>query len=372
MASIRYRATRNGARWQVRYRDTDGTQRGETFTAEKGAREFARLVDDLGPTEALDILRAREGNTADRPTLAAYATTHIDTRTGITDGTRERYRLHARAHLGKLAHLPVDAITPAAVRAWVLAMEREGLSGKTISNRHGFLSGLMKAAVLDGLATTNPCDGTRLPKTERTEMCFLTPTEFAALLPHVRPDARGLVTCLPLTGLRLGEITALQVRDVDLDAHTLTVARAWKHAEGAAVRELGPPKTSRSRRTIALPPEAVAVLRDAIAGKAPEAFVFTNTAGQPWHRSRFHEGVWQPAIRAANLGKRPRVHDMRHTCASWMLRAGIPLPVVQRHLGHESITTTVDRYGHLEPSALTAAAAALSGAMSSALPQIEA
>lgn len=374
VASTRYRMTAKGPRWQVRYRDPEGTQRSETFADERGATEFSRLVDDLGPTEALAILGAREAPGASGLTLRAWAAEFIDTRTGITEGTRERYRLHARDHLGRLGSLPVDAVTGQAVKKWVLGMEREGLSGKTISNRHGFLSAVMKEAVREGMASANPCDGTRLPRTERQEMCYLTPAEFAQLMPHVRADAADLVLCLPSTGLRFGEISALQVRDVDLEAATLTVSRAWKYAEGEAKRVLGPPKTSRSRRTIALPSQVVDVLAAACAGKAAEDFVFTNTAGRPWTGPRFHTDVWQPATRAAQpiIGKKPRVHDMRHTCASWMLRAGIPLQVVQRHLGHESITTTVDRYGHLEPSALTAAAAALSGAMSSAAapPQI--
>ncbi|WP_454044382.1 tyrosine-type recombinase/integrase [Cellulosimicrobium sp. Marseille-Q8652] len=144
-----------------------------------------------------------------------------------------------------------------------------------------------------------------------------------------------------------------------------------------SIPTLGAPKTTRSRRTIALPPQVVDILARRVTGMAPEDFVFTNTAGRPWRRNRWHETVWQPALRAANqhnatprpLGKTPRVHDMRHTCASWMIRAGLPLPVIQRHLGHESITTTVDRYGHMEPAHLAMAAGALGAALGAALPE---
>jgi integrase len=47
----------------------------------------------------------------------------------------------------------------------------------------------------------------------------------------------------------------------------------------------------------------------------------------------------------AGLTKSPRVHDLRHTCASWMIAAGVPLPIIQQHLGHESIQTTIGVYG---------------------------
>ena len=68
----------------------------------------------------------------------------------------------------------------------------------------------------------------------------------------------------------------------------------------------------------------------------------------------FYTNVWVPALvraKEAGLTKKPRVHDLRHTNASWLIQAGMPLTVVQRHLGHESIQTTSDRYGHLDRKA---------------------
>lgn len=366
-----YTTSRGEARWKVRYRE-GRTARSKTFTDARGAQQFARLIDTLGPAGAVEVLAERNGAAADGvPTLTAWADHYIEHLTGVTEGTRSRYRLIVR-QLGPMAHLPLDAITPDSIKRWVNRMTAEGLAGKTMANRHGFLSGLFKAAVHAGHIASSPCEGTRLPKTERQEMCFLLPGEFATLLAHVRPDAQDLVACLPSTGLRWGEVSALQARDVDLDAGTLTVSRAWKWTD-SKVRTLGPPKTQRSRRTIALPTQTLDILARLLRDRSGEDFLFVNSAGRPWTGSRFHEAVWQPAVKAAapELGKRPRVHDMRHTCASWMIRAGVPLPVIQRHLGHESIQTTIDRYGHMEPAHLAMAATALSGAMTNALPQIE-
>ncbi len=67
---------------------------------------------------------------------------------------------------------------------------------------------------------------------------------------------------------------------------------------------------------------------------------------------------------------RPRVHDLRHSHASALIAAGVPLPVVQRRMGHESIQTTVDVYGHLAPDAYAGAAEAMSVAMGGVSPQI--
>lgn len=66
-------------------------------------------------------------------------------------------------------------------------------------------------------------------------------------------------------------------------------------------------------------------------------------------------------------GKRPRPHDLRHTCASWMIAAGVPLPVISQHLGHESITTTVHVYGHLDRTSGERAAAAIATMLARAL-----
>jgi integrase len=94
----------------------------------------------------------------------------------------------------------------------------------------------------------------------------------------------------------------------------------------------------------------------------------------------FYSRVWQPTVEAVNdektlaplglhsIGKKPRVHDLRHSHASWLIAAGLPLPVIQRRLGHESITTTVDRYGHLAGGALLQAAEAADDALALAMP----
>lgn len=93
--------------------------------------------------------------------------------------------------------------------------------------------------------------------------------------------------------------------------------------------------------------------------------------------STFYKSVWVPTLArlAADpedplRGKAPRIHDLRHTCASWMISKRVWLPVIQAALGHESITTTVDRYGHLDRQAGEAAAAAIGEMIAEHLPAI--
>ncbi len=161
------------------------------------------------------------------------------------------------------------------------------------------------------------------------------------------------------TGLRWGELTALKVKDLDLDGAVpmLTVRRAWKRNGRGAFEitdrgstYLGKPKTKQSRRRVSLTPTTVAALRRAAAGKHTDELVFTSPEGGALNRHNFYNRRWQPArrrAREAGFTKSPRFHDLRHTHAAWLLSAGVPLPVVQRRLGHQSIRITVDIYGGL-------------------------
>lgn len=171
-------------------------------------------------------------------------------------------------------------------------------------------------------------------------------------------------------GLRWGEAAALEVRDITLTgerAGTVSVTKAWKTGESGPV--VGAPKTARSRRTVTLPRALAERIAEHIADAPPRPrgpggvgdLLLTNAAGRPIRNWVFHGHTWGPALDALEEAGalRPRIHDLRHTHASWLIAAGVPLMVIQRRLGHESIKTTSDRYGHLADDADALAAAAL-------------
>jgi integrase len=192
-------------------------------------------------------------------------------------------------------------------------------------------------------------------------------------------EDRDLIEVAVGTGLRWGELTALQVRDLDLDAPVprLSVRRAWKRnkrkPDGTYVLPtqppyyLGTPKSKRSRRRITLAPTIVAILRRRIPDKAPTDLVFTAPRGGRLNHATWYEDRWQKAVRIARdrgLTVSPRFHDLRHTHAAWLISANVPLPVIQQRLGHESIQITVDVYGGLLVQAHEVADAAIEAALS--------
>jgi integrase len=224
-------------------------------------------------------------------------------------------------------------------------------AAKTAANKHGFLAGALNAAVRAKHLSANPCDGNRMRRDTPSEMVFLTHEEFALLHSCVSEHWQPLVEFLVASGARFGEATALKPGDINLAEGTVDIRRAWRYVVGEGF-QLGPPKTKRSVRTIDVAGTTLAKLN--LTGE----WVFTNSGrstnggpDDPVRGPNFYTNVWVPALlraKEAGLTKKPRVHDLRHTNASWLIQAGVPLTVVQRHLGHESIQTTSDRYGHLD------------------------
>jgi integrase len=117
---------------------------------------------------------------------------------------------------------------------------------------------------------------------------------------------------------------------------------------------IGQPKSASSRRTVVLDAHTVDLLAKAIVGKSVDDLVFPNPAtGEHWRGSVFTRS-WnraRDAAAAAGLAKRPRFHDLRHTHAAWLLTDGVPLLVVSRRLGHDSVAITASTYGLLHPDA---------------------
>ncbi|MCL2542304.1 MAG: site-specific integrase [Nocardioidaceae bacterium] len=216
----------------------------------------------------------------------------------------------------------------------------------------------------DGVIPRSPHVGVKLGRHsdhERAEARFLTLEEFARLLAATPERWRPLVMFLAGTGARWGEVVALNVADVNLDAATVSITKAEKVDPTAPGRvRIGPTKTRKSRRTIGLPSELVTILKELTQGrgKNERLFVMLDEDGEPMRRWAFYRNVWlaKSCAGAGLLDPHPRIHDLRHSHAAWLIAEGVPLPVIQARLGHEKITTTVDTYGHLVPDLQQAAA----------------
>lgn len=372
-----YTARDGTVTWRVRIR-AGGRATSETFTTEREAKAFCARVVQIGAAAAV-AERARRDAHSDQyvPTLREHFAAHLTGLTGVDARTLHDYkRIAKRTFLHTMGDLPLDMIVRAQIADFIRHLEAEPardragrprkdadgrvrtLSAKSISNAHGLLSAVMKSAVIAGHIDRNPCLGVRLPRageTERRDECFLTHEEYARLEAALPPQHVPLVRTLVGTGLRWSEATALQVRHVDLRQGTIRIVQAWKRrdGEGAGGRVLGPPKSPKSRRTVQVPAQVLEVLAPLVAGQPPDAYVFRNRAGNAIHHGYHRHTVWVTACKRAQLDPPPRIHDLRHTHASWLLEQPmVTLEMVQDQLGHESILTTRRVYGHLQPAML--------------------
>lgn len=338
-----------------------GRQKTLTFETLEDAERHRLNLAKFGHERAMEIIGVIETHT-DEYTLRQMIDHHIDSLTGVEPGTIKRYRSYADNDLAGIGQYPLSAIAEPVIAAWVTELVRKGNSGKTIANKHGLVSAALNRAVRENRIPQNPCEHTRLPRKDRIdEAVFLSRDDFDALWEVMPAQWRPLTTWLVATGMRFSEATALTVGSVSVDRDTsgaivggtVAITKAWKWT-GTQESRLSYPKSRAGRRTINVPPHAIAVLD---LDRPKSALLFTNANGDRVTYSRYYDGGWKVAM--DRLPFRAAPHDLRHTCASWMIAAGIPLPVIQYHLGHESITITVGTYGHLDRTSHAKAAEAI-------------
>lgn len=175
------------------------------------------------------------------PSVATVVAEHPEGLTGVSAGTREKYRRIAARHITPtLGAIPVDTLTRTDVNKWVNAMT---VAAKTKKNVHSLLSAALTDATARGLVDANVAKGVKLPTGEaRREPVFLTAEELDLIVATI-PEARHklLVEFLAGTGLRCSEATALQVADLDLaqEHGVVAVSRAWKRAGGEMMGHRG-------------------------------------------------------------------------------------------------------------------------------------
>lgn len=372
----------------------DGERQFETFSAGTTEQNLARaegfkkMVVAAGSywpdgwVKGEGFVRPHGGDpTVEAPAFPVIGEEYVRQIVDITPGQRKKYL----SQVGTLARTEirgespfersVAAIGEQDIKAWLIAWDR---ALKTKANYHGLMYGIFNYAVEQGFLTANPCARTapkrRRVKESQAELRFLSEDEFAAVVAKAKGysySASDLIQITAGTGLRFGEITALWVSDIDLRNRTIRVNKAWKRVGENGETEipswlkkqlrdkhkmrqhyLGNPKTPKSRRTISISSGIAKILEKLIKGKAANDFVFVSPTGLPVHNSDFYTRVWQSLTdELVEDGIAPfRFHDLRHTHVAWLIAGGAPLPHIQARLGHESITTTIDTYGHLLPA----------------------
>ena len=231
----------------------------------------------------------------------------------------------------------------------------EGLSDQTIRGIHTTLHGALKQAVKEHLITRNPADGCKLPSAKAREMQVLTPEEIQRLLIQAREDGCYELLLLELsTGLRRGEICALQWDDLNFNTGALRVDRQVHRVRGELV--VSQPKTKASNRSVVLPAPVLSVL---------EAYHKTSSSRWMFPSPVKEDSPMDPAAVRKRLStvleradcKHIRFHDLRHTFATASLEHGMDVKTLSTIIGHVSSTTTLNIYAHVTDEMQRTAAA---------------
>ncbi|MET9321899.1 site-specific integrase [Streptomyces sp. NPDC003038] len=373
----------------------------ERFLDEDSAKIFKKAVEDHGHQWPPGWVKGKgyidpESDDEAKYRFDNFARQSIANRTAGDYYKKQRIRNLEMYLFPTFAHCDVrspEHFSKATVGAWINKMRQtkvrrgggkpKDMSPETLRGLHGLLSSILKEAVVaePPLRDRNPCDLTRLPKDDDhgvgddegdDQMEFLTPEEVAGVVScFPRASDQMLVRTAYGTGLRWGEITALAARHIRNPVsgrYEVRVTRAWKRRTPSDFY-LGPPKSSAGRRTVEITEGLWLELVDyGLADLELDELVFRGLDGERIKYGTFWERWNRAVAKAKKLGllpewKFPTFHDLRHSHVAALLSDGHSLTYVQRRLGHESIVTTSDRYGHLLETAHKAALVTLSRVM---------
>jgi integrase len=255
-------------------------------------------------------------------------------------------RLHVYPRIGGR---PIGSIRPSEIQTLVKGLT-ERMVPHSVEVVFEWVASIFKAAVADQIIPTSPCRGIKLPSVERPKVIPLSVETVDALICEVPDRYRALIVLGAGTGIRISEALGLTSDRVDWMRRQIVIDRQLVRTErGQPV--FGPVKDNRNRpRTVPVPDTVMAALVDQVRryGLGPQMVVFTNGAGNAFHRQEFSE-LWRPVAARLGIPSGDGFHQLRHFYASLLIRHGESVKVVQERLGHTTSKMTLDTYSHLWP-----------------------
>jgi integrase len=321
-------------RWRVRYRIEDGTFRTapEPFATKKAAGTWlAGIQTDMAKGTWTDP-------TAGRETLGEYVAGWLNRKRKVGHYRPRTLELVTwqldKVILPALGKKRLSEIKTPIVRDWLAATAADRTPGQAAKS-YRLLRTILGEAAADGVIPSNPCvikgAGAEHPP-ERPKPSM---EGIADVVERLNPRYAALVWSAALSGLREGELFALERRDVDILHRTVSVSKQAQNV--GRERVVGAPKTAAGVRTVAIPSALVSALDAHLStytGPAPDALVFTSDTGIPLHRGRWAH-VWHRAASSAGHGEM-HFHDLRHHAGTLAAQLGATSRELMERLGHST------------------------------------
>ncbi|REE60483.1 site-specific recombinase XerD [Streptomyces sp. 3212.3] len=319
-------------RFQARYRGPDGLMRtaDNTFATQTDANRW------LVKQEA-KILDGDWRNPDVNMTFGAYAEAWFKDR-DYAATTRERNVGILNLHImPTFLAVPLHEITTPQVRRWRTGLLDAGVGPATVAKAYTILRTILNTAVDDGLIQRNPCRVKGAGTADHAERPFLSVPEVYRLADAVPSHCRALVLMAAFCALRFGELAALERRDIDLEARTVSVRRSYSEtrAHGLTVKA---PKSAAGVRTVAIPASLVEELAHHLAeysGAGRTGLVFLGARGGVLRRNNLRR-IWLRALDSTGLDG-VRFHDLRHTGNTLAATGSATTRELMHRMGHSSV-----------------------------------
>lgn len=344
------------------FQDKEGVWWAQLPPDDQGKRPKRRAATQREAQEKLrELVRQREKGvnlTAKQPTVEEFLQVWLDEviKPQRKPRTHEMYaqyvRLYINPHLGAIK---LNKLTSARIQSWINELERK-IAAQTALNAYQRLNTGLEVAVRWRYLSENPAAHVERPKPRRVPIRPLNAAQAAAFLESVQGHRLEMLYVLALRlGMRQGELLGIRWKDVDLDRGMLRVAEQVQKLRNRQTVSVAP-KTPKSIRELPLSAELVAQMRAHWRMLEEErsladvrwkeyGLVFPSEVGTPI-LPRNLTRHFKASLRRAKLPSTTRFHDLRHTAATLMLGAGVPIKTVSDILGHSSIQVTADTYGY--------------------------
>ena len=344
---------RNGSWWI--YIDHKGRRKAVKVGTEKAATAAAPKIEEGLTTGKLN-LNDLNGKTTFGDYAGKWIEQHVEMtcKPGTIDTTRRVLKNHV---LPSFENFLLHDINRESLRSYCAKRKAEGYSTATIAVHLSCISGVLDLAVEDSIITANPCVRVRKYAKggkKKRPVDFLTPEEGTSFLTAARehtPRFYPLFLTALRTGMRIGELVALQWGDVDFNGKFIVVQRTFWQGT------IGTPKNGKTRH-VDMSDQLVTELSDHRRRMASEAlregrempeWIFSTVEGKRlW--PQIARGILDRLTKKAGIRKLTP-HIFRHSFASQLIAGNQSLVYIQKQLGHSSISMTVDVYGHLVPGA---------------------
>jgi len=336
-------AKRPNGMWRARYRDADGKEHAAHRATKREAQEWLdrENADHRGgtwvdPKRAKITLGEWTGEW-----LRGYSTNRLS--------TVRQARVHAKVIVETLGKRPLRDVRPSEVRSWVVGLQEHGYAPSTVYALHRRLSQIYADAVHDGLVAKSPVSRKTSPPTAKQRPYVATTDQVWALHDAMPEHFRPAILLGAFAGLRVAEIAALRVEDVDFMRGIITPAIQYPHE---------PLKTEMSRTPIPIPHE-LALELNRIPTQWQSTTLVVGAFGRPVSPYTIEEAFRAARAAVDGLPEGFRIHDLRHYFASLLIAAGLDIKTVQARLRHASASTTLNVYGHIWPDKDESARAAV-------------